>query len=169
MWSLYLYYTRFTYILPSWCTSYLLTWFSTGTYSILYYSCFLFIADYVLFPLVASLLRCWCIHDWNWYDRVPLWFIMTYVFLIRQIHTTIFGTTMYFQYTIVLTIIVLHASSYYNSSSGIFVWTIQTFWNTHQTLSTKQQKLQAIHTTIKYTTRYSQLGKPQDPRTNQGW
>jgi hypothetical protein len=31
-------------------------------------------------------------------------------------------------------------------------------------------KLQVIHTTIKYTTRYSQLGKPQDPRTkkNQG-
>jgi hypothetical protein len=27
---------------------------------------------------------------WNWYDRVPLWFIMTYVFLIRQIHATIF-------------------------------------------------------------------------------
>jgi hypothetical protein len=31
---------------------------------------------------------------------------MTYVFLIHQIHTTIFGTTMYFQYTIVLTIII---------------------------------------------------------------
>jgi hypothetical protein len=25
----------------------------------------------------------------NWYDRVPLWFIMTYVLLNRQIHTTI--------------------------------------------------------------------------------
>jgi len=23
--------------------------------------------------------------NWNWYYRVPLWFIMTYVFLIRQI------------------------------------------------------------------------------------
>jgi hypothetical protein len=43
---------------------------------------------------------------------------MTYVFLNRQIHTTIFGTTMYFQYTIVLTIIVIHVSSFYNSSSG---------------------------------------------------
>jgi hypothetical protein len=30
-------------------------------------------------------------------------------------------------------------------------------------------KIQAIHTTIKYTIRYSELGKPQDPRTkNQG-
>jgi hypothetical protein len=45
----------------------------------------------------------------------------TYVFLIRQIYTTIFGTTMYFQYTIVLTIIVLHVSSFYNSSSGTFL------------------------------------------------
>jgi hypothetical protein len=74
----------------------------------------------------------------NWYDRLPLWFIMTYVFLIRQIHTTIFGTTMYFQYTIVITIIVLHVSSFYNSSSGTFLWVaLQTSWNTHQTLSTQ--------------------------------
>jgi hypothetical protein len=27
--------------------------------------------------------------NWNWYDRVPLWFIMTYVLWNRQIHTTI--------------------------------------------------------------------------------
>jgi hypothetical protein len=45
---------------------------------------------------------------------------------------------------------------------------LQTSWNSHQTFSTKQQKLQVIHTTIKYTKIYSQLGKPQDPRTNQG-
>jgi hypothetical protein len=46
---------------------------------------------------------------------------LSYVFLVRQIHTTIFGTTMYFQYTIVLTIIVLHVSSFSNSSSGTFL------------------------------------------------
>jgi hypothetical protein len=51
---------------------------------------------------------------------ISLW-VLTYIFLIRHIHTTIFGTTMYFQYTIVLTIIVLHVSSFYNSSSGTFL------------------------------------------------
>jgi hypothetical protein len=61
-------------------------------------------------------------HTFNYFQRKNCgWRIQgTFVFLIRQIHTTIFGTTMYFQYTIVLTTIVLHVSSFYNSSSGTF-------------------------------------------------
>jgi hypothetical protein len=80
---------------------------------------------------------------------------MTYVLLIRQIHTSIFGTTMYFEYTTVLTIIVLYVSS---CAPDILKYAS----NLKHTIV----KLQAIHTTIKYTTRYSQLGKTTGPENH---